>query len=110
MKHVIVRYKVKPERAAENEELVRAVYTELNETRPAGLHYATFQLDDGVSFVHVASTDTEDGQSPLSGVQAFKRFQENIDDRCDEGPVVSSVREIGSYRVFAMDFELGAGQ
>ena len=29
MKQVIVRYKVKPERAAENEELVRAVYAEL---------------------------------------------------------------------------------
>ena len=100
MKHVIVRYKVKPERAAENEELVRAVYAELHQTRPTGLHYATFQLDDGVSFVHLAANDTEDGRSPLSEVQAFKRFQENIDDRCEEGPVVSSVREIGSYRLF----------
>src|SRR6266511_2018419 len=100
MKHVIVRYRVKPERAAENEELVRAVYTELHQTRPAGLHYATFQLDDGVSFVHLASTDSADGPSPLSEVQAFKRFQEKIDDRCEEGPAVSSVREIGSYRLF----------
>ncbi len=99
MQQVIVRYKVKPERAAENEELVRAVYAELHRTKPAGLRYATFQLDDGVSFVHLASNDTEDGQSPLSDVQAFKRFQENIDDRCEEGPVVSSVREIGSYRL-----------
>ncbi len=98
MQQVIVRYRVKPERAAENEELVRAVYAELNRTKPAGLRYATFQLDDSVSFVHLASNDTEDGQSPLSDVQAFKRFQENIDDRCEEGPVVSSVREIGSYR------------
>jgi hypothetical protein len=100
MKNVIIRYRVKPERAAENEELVRAVYAELHQTRPAGFHYATFQLDDGVSFVHLASNDTEDGQSPLSQVQAFKRFQENIDDRCEEGPVVSSVSEIGSYRFF----------
>ncbi len=100
MKHVIVRYRVKPERGAENEELVRAVYAELHQTRPAGLHYTTFQLDDGVSFVHLASNDTEDGQSPLSEMQAFERFQENIDDRCEDGPVVSSVREIGSYRLF----------
>jgi hypothetical protein len=99
MKHTIVRYKIKPERAAENEELVRAVYAELHQTRPAGLHYATFQLDDGVSFVHLASNDTDDGQSPLSDVQAFQRFQENINDRCEEGPVVSSAREIGSYRL-----------
>ncbi len=98
MKHVIVRYKVKPERAAENEQLVRDVYAELHQTKPAGFRYATFQLDDGVSFVHVATHDAEDGPSPLSEVQAFKRFQENIDDRCDERPVASSVREIGSYR------------
>ncbi len=98
MKQVIVRYKVKPERAAENEELVRAVYDELHETKPTGLRYATFQLDDGVSFVHVASTEAADGSSPLSEVQAFKHFQENIEERCEESPVVSAVREIGSYR------------
>jgi len=33
----MVRYRVKPERAAENVELVRAVYDELHETRPEGL-------------------------------------------------------------------------
>jgi hypothetical protein len=100
MKNVMVRYKVKPERAAENEQLVRAVYAELHETKPAGLRYATFQLEDGVSFVHLASTATEDGPNPLSEVQAFKRFQENIRDRCDEPPVATAIREIGSYRIF----------
>jgi hypothetical protein len=99
MRHVMVRYKVKADRAAENEELVRAVYDELHRTEPAGLRYATFQVDDGVSFVHLASTD--DGHSPLSHVKAFKRFQENIDDRCDEAPVVTGLREIGSFHLFA---------
>ena len=101
MKHVIVRYKVKPDRAAENEQLVRAVYAELHQTKPTGLRYATFQLDDGVSFVHLASNDTEKGPSPLSEVQAFKRFQENIAERCDEAPVVSALTEIGSYALFS---------
>jgi hypothetical protein len=32
-------------------------------------------------------------------VEAFKRFQENIADRCDEAPVVSSLTEIGSYAI-----------
>ena len=95
---VMVRYKVKPDRAAENEELVRAVYDELQRTEPAGLRYATFQLDDGVSFVHLASIETEDGHNPLSDVTAFERFQENIGDRCDEPPVVTELREIGSFR------------
>jgi hypothetical protein len=100
MKQVMVRYKVKPDRAAENEQLVRAVYDELLRTEPAGLRYATFQLDDGVSFVHLASNETNDGHSPLSDVEAFKQFQKDIGDRCDEGPVVTELRQIGSYRVF----------
>jgi hypothetical protein len=99
MRQVMVRYRVKPERAAENEQLVRAVYAELARTEPAGLRYATFQLDDGVSFVHLAST--EDGHSPLSQVKAFERFQEHIGDRCDEAPVVTELREIGSFHLFA---------
>jgi hypothetical protein len=94
----MVSYKVKPDRVAENEELVRAVYDELQRTEPPGLRYATFQLPDGVSFIHLAST--EDGQRPLSQVEAFRQFQENIADRCDEAPVVTELREIGSFHVF----------
>jgi hypothetical protein len=101
MKRVMVRYKVKAGREAENEELVRAVYDELRSTEPAGLRYSTFALADGVSFVHVAAIEDE-GQNPLAGVQAFKRFQENIGDRCEEAPVVSELREIGSYASPAM--------
>jgi hypothetical protein len=95
----MVRYKVKPDRAAENEELVRAVYDELRRIEPAGLRYATFQLDDGVSFLHLASIETEDGSSPLSKLNAFNEFQKDIGDRCDEPPVVSELREIGSFRL-----------
>jgi hypothetical protein len=98
MRRVMVRYKVKPDRAAENEELVRAVYEELHRTRPEGLHYATFQLEDGVSFVHLSTLDADDGRNPLAEVEAFARFQEGIGDRCEQAPVVAQLREIGSYR------------
>lgn len=50
-----------------------------------------------MSFVHLALI--EDGQNPLSRVQAFKEFQEDIGDRCEEAPVLSELREIGSYRL-----------
>ena len=98
MKQVMVRYKVKPDRAQENEELVRAVYDELRRTAPVGLRYATFQLEDGVSFVHVAQT--EDGQNPLTEVAAFREFQKEVGERCEEPPVVAELREVGSYRFF----------
>jgi hypothetical protein len=98
MKRVMVRYKVKPDRVAENEALVRAVYDELERAQPADLRYATFRLDDGVSFVHVSTSETADGRSPLADVTAFKQFQENVRDRCDEAPVVTELHQIGSYR------------
>ena len=49
MSKVMIRYKVKPERAQENEQLIRAVYEELQSTAPAGLRYATFRMDDAAS-------------------------------------------------------------
>ena len=98
MRRVMVRYRVKPDRAAENEALVRAVYQELARTQPAGLHYATFALEDGVSFVHLSTLDGDDGRNPLTEVEAFARFQDGIGDRCEEGPVVAELREVGSYQ------------
>ena len=94
MRRVMVRYKVRPERVAENEELVRAVYEELGRAAPDGFRYATFRLDDGVSFVHMAL-----GESPLGQLAAFQRFQENIRERCDEPPVAVELNEVGSYRL-----------
>jgi quinol monooxygenase YgiN len=95
----MVRYKVKPDRVAENEALVRAVYDELQRVAPTGLRYATFRLDDGVTFTHLAIVDTEDGQTPLSKLPAFQRFQENIRERCDEPPDATQLETIGSYRL-----------
>jgi hypothetical protein len=99
MRQVMVRYKVKPERVEENEHLVRAVYDEIRRAEPAGLRYATFKLDDGVSFVHLAVTESENGGSPLSKVKAFQEFQKDIEDRTDEGPVVTELDLIGSFRL-----------
>ena len=99
MRQVMVRYKVKPERVEENEHLVRAVYDEIRRAEPAGLRYATFKLDDGVSFVHLAVTESENGGSPLSKVKAFQEFQKDIGDRTDEGPVVTELDLIGSFRL-----------
>ena len=99
MNRVMVRYKVKPELVARNEQLVGAVYEQLHERRPGGLRYATFALDDGVSFMHLASIE-RDGANPLVELPAFTRFLEGIGERCDEPPVVTQLREVGSFRLF----------
>jgi hypothetical protein len=100
MPQVMVRYRVYPDRVAENERLVRAVYDELAASQPAGLHYATFKLPDGVTFIHVAQHDEP---NPLATTGAFQRFQEEIKDRCEEPPAVTELHEVGSYRFFEAD-------
>ena len=93
----VVRYRVKPDRAEENAELVRAVYAELAEQNPPDFRYATFVMDDGVSFVHIALTEG-DSDAPLPQLAAFQRFREGLAERCDELPQATQLPEqIGGY-------------
>jgi hypothetical protein len=99
----VVRYTTKPDRAEENQGLVERVFGELDANAPAGIRYATFRLDDGVSFVHVASVETDDGANPLSSTPAFAAFLDGIGDRCDEAPLASEATVVGSYHFWATD-------
>jgi hypothetical protein len=97
MSAVLVRYRVKPGRAEENAELVRAVYAELAALRPRGFRYATFVLEDGVTFLHVAITE-DDHDTPLQQLPAFQRFLAGIEQRCEEQPHTTKLPvRIGSY-------------
>lgn len=100
MRRVMVKYKVKPERAAENERYIQAVFAQLERDRPAGIRYASFKLDDGLGFVHLASIEAADGGNPLLALEAFKAFTAQIKDRCDEPPVTTPLHELGAYGVF----------
>jgi hypothetical protein len=97
MKRFVVRYKVKPEQVERNAELVRAVFAELEQAAPDGIHYATLRLADG-TFVHLIAR--EEGSNPLPELAAFGRFQAGIDERCDEQPVVLDADVVGSFRFF----------
>jgi hypothetical protein len=95
MKHQMVRYRVKPDRVAENTELIRDVYAELRRAGPSGFRYATLRLDDGGTFVHIAVT--KGPHNPLSGLDAFKRFRARLSDRVEAGPEASEAELIGAY-------------
>jgi len=94
---VVVRYKVKPEHADENRQLIERVFAELAASDPGGIRYATLQLEDGVSFVHVASIETDDGRNPLGDVAAFAEFTRDLPSRCDEPPIALAANVVGSY-------------
>ena len=100
MKRIIVRYKVKADRAAENERYITKVFEQLKREQPSGVRYASFKLDDGVSFVHIVSIETADGSNPLRELSAFKEFTARIGDRCEGSPVSVDMKEVGSYGFF----------
>jgi hypothetical protein len=100
MKRTMIRYKVKANQADENASYVRKVFEQLQTEQPAGLRYATFKLEDGVSFVHIVSVETADGSNPLMNVAAFKNFTAQVRDRCEEAPVAMDVEVVGAYGWF----------
>ena len=100
MRTVMVRYKLKADRAAENESYIGKVFAQLEREKPPGVRYATFMLDDGISFVHIASIDVVEGVNPLTELSAFKDFTASVKDRCDELPVTTHLNEVGSYEFF----------
>jgi hypothetical protein len=101
MTQVMVRYRVKPEHAADNEQLVCAVYDELQRTEPSGIPLRDVPARRRVMFVHLSCTESDDGQTPLAKLESFQRFQDNIGDRYEEPPLGTWLRETGSYRLFS---------
>jgi quinol monooxygenase YgiN len=81
---VFVRYTVKPDQAAENEALSRAVFKELRRTEPQGLTYTLFRKD--TDFVHFfVNLHAADSES-LVGLPSFKAFSKDVSGRA-AGPI-----------------------
>lgn len=99
MNPVMVTYKVKPDQVETNKQLVKAIYDELHQTQPGDTRYVTFQLEDGVSFVHLNWNERDDGHNTITRLEAFKRFQAGFAERAQEGPVFSQLTEVGAFRV-----------
>ena len=99
MKTIVVRYETKPDRADENQQLVEKVFAELREIAPEGFGYATFRLEDGVSFIHIVR-ETAEGAIALNDVPAFQAFVAGIGERCVQQPVAKAATIVGSYGFF----------
>jgi len=97
MRRMMVRYTVKPGRGPENTGDIERVFADLQREAPEGLHYAAFRLDDGVSFVHVVSLESEDVRGALRALPEFQAFLAGVADRCEAPPVTTTLHEVGSY-------------
>jgi hypothetical protein len=96
MRQVMVRYTTRPDQADENARLVSEVFDSLRREAPAGLTYAAYRLEDGVSFVHVASM-TDADNNPLRRLAAFQAFTAGVRERCEVPPVTTVLHEVGRY-------------
>ncbi len=100
MKTTVVRYKVKSDRAEENIRYITQVFEQLQQELPQGLRYVSFNLEDGVSFLHIAILDDDTVENPLPQMKAFQKFTSQIRDRSDEPPSATSANIVAAYRIF----------
>ena len=97
---IIVRYRVKADRAEENIAYIEKVFAALEANRPDGVRYASMVAEDGVSFTHIASIETGDRSNPLAALPEFGDFTADIAARCEEPPAPARQTLIGGYRAF----------
>jgi len=96
MNVTMVRAKVKPESAAEAEAATRKMFAALNEARPAGVHYASCKLEDGLTFVALVALDNPE-DNPLVSIPEWAAFQESLERWRDGPPAVERLTVVGSY-------------
>jgi hypothetical protein len=99
MKVRMVRSKVKEESVAEVEAAIRELFSAIERARPAGVHYASSRLEDGVTFVALLGLD-EGVDNPLRALPEFVKFQEDLKQWIAEPPTPEQLSVVGSYGLF----------
>ena len=97
MKHILVRYRTKPDQADANQRLIEAVFQELRTKQPDGVRYLALRLDDD-TFVHFAAAGDD---NPIPSLDAFRAFQADIKERCIDPPQPGQATIVADYRMLA---------
>jgi hypothetical protein len=98
MTTTVLRYRAKPERAEENQQLIEALFAELDQGELDGFTYKVFRLEDGVSFIHVFIEHDIADPGSLQAVPAFQAFMADLAGRCDVPPAAAEATIVGGYR------------
>jgi hypothetical protein len=98
IKRVVVTYAIRPECRDEHVSLIEGVFAQLHAETPETVDYQVLCREDGVSFVHLSSHDTEDGSNPIPNLAAFAEFQRDIASRLTGPPQSSEATVIAEYR------------
>ena len=95
----LIRYRTHAEHADENQRLIEAVFEDLAASRPAGIRYGVLRLEETM-FQHIVLAEDEAARARLTGLAAFRAFQERVRERCLEPPVPAPFALVGGYRIF----------
>ena len=99
MKVLMVRAKIKEENVADATAAIEKVIQALEQTRPAGVQYASCLLGDGVTFVALVKLE-DDGSHPLRELPAYAQMVENLRQWYAGPPAVDQMTVTGSYGLF----------
>ena len=84
MKLTRVQYQVQPDFAATNKANVEKVMADVRNLNDPGLKYATYVLDDGVTFMHLAFFSNDESAGKLGKLDSFNAFRKALKE---SGPV-----------------------
>lgn len=92
----VIEYRTRPERADENERLVREVFDELASTQPEGLRYRCLRLEDA-TFIHILEIADHADETGLTSLESFGRFADTVAGRAEAAPQRRTARTVGAY-------------
>jgi hypothetical protein len=99
----LVRYTCKPDRAAENEALVHAVFKELRAAAPDKISYMVFRK--GPEFAHLFLNLQGEDSAALTELPAFKAHTRDVAERCEVPPeqIRLSVELVEGYSALGIE-------
>jgi hypothetical protein len=99
MNVVMIRAKVKVEKAPDIEAAAEKMFGAIDAAQPGGVKYASARLADGVSVVALLAL-ADPADNPLRAIPEFREFQEHLQEWLAEPPTVEPLTVIGSYELF----------
>ena len=95
----MIRAKIRDDKTADVEKAVKEVFAALEVAQPQGVHYASWKLADGVTYVILLGLDNDDDNA-LAAIPAFRDFQAGLGTWIAGPPAIEELTQIGAYGVF----------
>jgi len=91
MNTVKVQYTVKKEHVEKNKQNIHNVIKELKELNQNNVIYTAYLLDDGKTFMHIASAEEGSPGDVIGNLSAFKKFREELQGNAESPPHQSEI-------------------